>query len=211
MKSTKRHLSILAVVILAGNTLPALAQNTAAMAPAAAPSAAPIPANNPAAPVAASAPTSTPAGPAAAPAPSSNLVAPTAAAATANKSLCPCDFINGFPSISNFKSGGVTCMVKHSLKQEPTVINVKPTYSIMLTAVDYGVGTAPTAAKTFINWLVQEEVLYNTDPSGVVIRMCGDNSKGTQELIHNDAEFQACISDIKKSALSAGITCGSTK
>lgn len=190
MKSTTQHLRILAVIILGGLYLPAIAQNAATTAPATPTPVAQAPAANPTA---------------------SSPAAPTAAPATANKSLCPCDFTTGFPSTANFKSGGVTCMIKHSIKQDPTVINIKPTYSIMLAAVDYGTGTSPTAAKTFISWLVQEEMLYNTDPSGVAARMCGDNAKGTQELIHNDAEFQACISDIKKAALTAGITCGSTK
>ncbi len=187
MKSTTLVSSILAASIIAGLNFPALAQPTVGpvnVTPAVAPE---------------------PTAPSAKPSTTAAVVAPS----NTNKSVCPCDFSSGFPSTTNFKSGGISCVVTHTVKQDPTIIKLVPAYSIMLAAVDYGVASlTPTPAKSFANWMVQEEIFYNTDPSGSAARMCADNVKGTQELIHNDAEFQACIGDIKRTAMAAGITCG---
>lgn len=132
------------------------------------------------------------------------------APATANKSICPCDFTNGFPNPAAIKNGGISCIVNHSLKQDPSVVRLKPAYNITLAAAEFGDSGKPAPASLFANWSVREEIFYNTDPAGAPVRMCLDQAKGKQEVITNDDQFKACINDIKQTALAAGINC-STK
>lgn len=136
-----------------------------------------------------------------------------APATAAAPSSCPCNFSSGFPDTSKITNGGISCMVKYAVKQDPTVVRLKPSYSITLAAIDYqaGAGNKPAPASTYARWTVNEEIFYNQDTSGVPTRMCLDQVGNKQEIIPNDTAYQACINDIKRTALAIGVTCGSAK